>query len=70
MSQHLMHLPDALPCQAFDTDPVRTTSLTAYIGARWREAEQACGDLSARYLSKAEPELLKQIYDALMGTRP
>ncbi|KAI0722911.1 ARM repeat-containing protein [Earliella scabrosa] len=55
---------------AFDTDPVRTTSLTAYIGARWREAEQACGDLSARYLSKAEPELLKQIYDALMGTRP
>lgn len=57
-------------CQVFDNDPVRTTSLTAYIGARWREAEQACPDLQARYLSKAEPELLKQIYDALTGNRP
>ncbi|KAI0750869.1 ARM repeat-containing protein [Daedaleopsis nitida] len=54
----------------FDNDPVRTTSLTVYIGERWREAEQACPDLQARYLSKAEPELLKQIHDALMGTRP
>ncbi|KAM5532278.1 hypothetical protein V8D89_014036 [Ganoderma adspersum] len=57
----------------FDNDPVRTTSLTAYIGAKLREAEAACGggaELQSRYLAKAEPLLLKQIYDAVTGNRP
>ncbi|PIL37210.1 hypothetical protein GSI_00903 [Ganoderma sinense ZZ0214-1] len=57
----------------FDNDPVRTTSLTAYIGAKLREAEAACGggaELQSRYLAKAEPLLLKQIYDAIAGNLP
>lgn len=52
---------------------MRTTSLTAYIGAKLREAEVACGggaELQSRYLAKAEPLLLKQIYDAITGNRP
>ncbi|KAI1796323.1 ARM repeat-containing protein [Ganoderma leucocontextum] len=57
----------------FDNDPVRTTSLTAYIAATLRDAEAACGggaELQSRYLAKAEPLLLKQIYDAITGNRP
>ncbi|KAI0832484.1 ARM repeat-containing protein [Trametes gibbosa] len=57
----------------FENDPVRTTPLTIYIGARLREAEAACGggaELQTRYLAKAEPLLLKQIWDALNGTLP
>ncbi|KAL7282456.1 hypothetical protein ACG7TL_003927 [Trametes sanguinea] len=57
----------------FENDPVRTTPLTAFIAARLREAEAACGggaELHARYLAKAEPLLLKQINDALTGTLP
>ncbi|KAH9846976.1 ARM repeat-containing protein [Lenzites betulinus] len=57
----------------FESDPVRTTPLTVYIGARLREAEAACGggaELQTRYLAKAEPLLLKQIWDALNGTLP
>ncbi|KAH9943383.1 ARM repeat-containing protein [Epithele typhae] len=57
----------------FENDVVRTTPLTAYIGARLQEAEAACGgaaELQARYLAKAEPLLLKQITDALMGNLP
>ncbi|KAL1944202.1 hypothetical protein VTO73DRAFT_3387 [Trametes versicolor] len=57
----------------FDNDPVRTTPLTAFIGARLREAEAACGggtELESRYLAKAEPLLLKQVWDALNGVLP
>ncbi|CDO76254.1 hypothetical protein BN946_scf184470.g12 [Trametes cinnabarina] len=57
----------------FENDPVRTTPLTAFIAARLREAEAACGggaELHARYLAKAEPLLLKQINDALTGALP
>ncbi|OJT10170.1 Importin-11 [Trametes pubescens] len=59
--------------QVFDNDPVRTTPLTAFIGARLREAETACGggaELQSRYLAKAEPLLLKQVWDALNGALP
>ena len=59
--------------QVFDNDPVRTTSLTTYIGAKLQEAEAACGggaELQSRYLAKAEPLLLKQILDAVTGNRP
>lgn len=59
--------------QVFDNDPVRTTPLTAFIGARLREAEAACGggtELESRYLAKAEPLLLKQVWDALNGALP
>ncbi|KAI0719492.1 ARM repeat-containing protein [Cerioporus squamosus] len=58
---------------AFDNDPVRTTSLTAYVAAALRDAEAACGgsaQLQSRWLAKAEPEVLKQIYDAVTGNRP
>ncbi|KAI0677486.1 ARM repeat-containing protein [Trametes maxima] len=57
----------------FNNDPVRTTPLIAFIGARLREAEAACGgaqELQSRYLAKAEPLLLKQVWDALNGTLP
>ncbi|KAI0375701.1 ARM repeat-containing protein [Pilatotrama ljubarskyi] len=57
----------------FENDPVRTTPLAGFIGARLREAEAACGggaELQSRYLAKAEPLLLKQIWDALNGTLP
>ncbi|KAI0352893.1 ARM repeat-containing protein [Trametes cingulata] len=57
----------------FENDPVRTTPLAGFIGARLREAEGACGggaELQSRYLAKAEPLLLKQIWDALNGTLP
>ncbi|KAI0638247.1 ARM repeat-containing protein [Trametes polyzona] len=57
----------------FENDPVRTTRLTLYVGERLREAEAACGgaaELQTRYLAKAEPLLLKQIWDALNGTLP
>ena len=56
----------------FENDPVRTISLTGYIAERLREAEAACGggaELQNRFLSKADPLLMKQIYDALMGSR-
>ena len=59
--------------QVFDNDPVRTTSLTAYVAASLRDAEAACGgsaQLQSRWLAKAEPEVLKQIYDAVTGNRP
>ena len=57
--------------QVFETDPVRTTSLTGYIAERLREAEAACGGgLQTRFLSKADPLLMKQIQDALTGNRP
>ncbi len=59
--------------QVFDNDPMRTTPLTACIGARLREAETACGggaELQSRYLAKAEPLLLKQVWDALNGALP
>ena len=61
------------PLQVFDNDPVRTTSLTAYVAASLRDAEAACGgsaQLQSRWLAKAEPEVLKQIYDAVTGNRP
>ncbi|TBU32713.1 ARM repeat-containing protein [Dichomitus squalens] len=57
----------------FDNDPVRTTQLTGYIATKLREAEAACGggaELQSRYLTNAEPTLLKQIYDAITGNRP
>ncbi|RDX55688.1 ARM repeat-containing protein [Lentinus brumalis] len=58
---------------AFDNDPVRTTSLTTYVAAALRDAEAACGgsaQLQSRWLAKAEPAVLKQIYDAVTGNRP
>ncbi|KAI0650678.1 ARM repeat-containing protein [Trametes meyenii] len=57
----------------FNNDPVRTTPLTVFIGAGLREAEATCGgaqELQTRYLAKAEPLLLKQVWDALNGTLP
>ena len=58
--------------QVFETDPVRTTPLTTYIAERLRDAEAACGgaELQGRYLSKADPLLMKQIYDVITGNRP
>ena len=59
--------------QVFKTDPVRNVPLTAYIAERLREAEVATGSGSAlqnQYLSKADPLLMKQIYDALAGNLP
>ena len=56
-----------------ETDPVRTTPLTTYIAERLHDAEAACGggaELQSRYLSKADPLLMKQIYDAITGNRP
>ena len=52
---------------------MRTTPLTTYIAERLRDAEAACGggaELQSRYLSKADPLLMKQIYDAITGNRP
>ena len=41
------------------------------LAERLREAEAACGvGLQTRFLSKADPLLMKQIQDALTGNRP
>ncbi|OBZ76700.1 Importin-11 [Grifola frondosa] len=56
----------------FDNDPVRTTQLTTFIAARIQEAEAVCGGgaaFQARYLEKADPLVLKQIYAELVRNR-
>ncbi|KAI0776057.1 ARM repeat-containing protein [Trametes elegans] len=57
----------------FENDPVRTTALQGFVGASLQAAEAACGgaaELQAKYLSKADPLLLKQIGDAVSGVLP
>ncbi|EIN10324.1 ARM repeat-containing protein [Punctularia strigosozonata HHB-11173 SS5] len=57
----------------YDSDVVRTTQLTPFVAERLREAEAACGGtqiMQTRYLVKADPTVLKQIQDELMGLRP
>jgi hypothetical protein len=58
--------------QMYNNDLVRTTQLTPFVAARLREAEAACGPqvFQAQYLSKADPLVLKQIQDEIMGLRP
>ncbi|KIP12739.1 hypothetical protein PHLGIDRAFT_97377 [Phlebiopsis gigantea 11061_1 CR5-6] len=54
----------------YQSDPVRTTQLTAFIAACIAQAEAACGGgaaLNERYLMKADPTVLAQIQNELMG---
>ncbi|KAI0755466.1 ARM repeat-containing protein [Irpex lacteus] len=57
----------------YENDPVRTTQLTAFIGAQLQQAEIACGGaavLQQKYLAKADPTVMKQIQDELSGRGP
>ncbi|KAI0796611.1 ARM repeat-containing protein [Abortiporus biennis] len=56
---------------AFDSDPVRTTQLTAFIATQIQQAEIACGGaaaLQANYLSKADPLVLQQLQKELTSS--
>lgn len=56
--------------QCYQSDPVRTSQLTAFIAACIAQAEAACGGgaaLNERYLMKADPTVLAQIQNELMG---
>ena len=56
--------------QSWDNDPIRTTYLASFIGARLQEATEICGgpqELQTRYLAKADPTVLKQLQDEISG---
>ncbi|KDR83604.1 hypothetical protein GALMADRAFT_219426 [Galerina marginata CBS 339.88] len=50
----------------YDRDPIRATSLIAFVGSQIREAESVCGPANFQiYLNEADPTVLKQIQDVL-----
>lgn len=52
---------------------MKKTQLTGFIAVQLQQAEAACGGqevLQQRYLAKADPTVLKQIYDELNGRGP
>jgi hypothetical protein len=54
----------------YDTDPVRTTLLSSFIGERLRDAEVACGGtqvMQTRYLAKADPPVLQHLMREIFG---
>ncbi|KAI0347520.1 ARM repeat-containing protein [Trametopsis cervina] len=56
-----------------ENDLVKKTQLTGFIAVQLQQAEAACGGpevLQQRYLAKADPTVLKQIYDELNGRGP
>ncbi|TCD64327.1 hypothetical protein EIP91_004237 [Steccherinum ochraceum] len=55
---------------AYENDIVRTTQLTAFIGAAMQEAEVACGGravFAERYLAKIDPTIMEQIRKEVTG---
>ncbi|KAF5390622.1 hypothetical protein D9757_002665 [Collybiopsis confluens] len=53
--------------QLFESDLVRTTQLSTFVGDRLREAENRVGPTFQRYLSKADPAVLQHIQAELRG---
>ncbi|KAH9966059.1 ARM repeat-containing protein [Russula dissimulans] len=54
----------------YDTDPVRTISLSSFIAERLREAEVACGGtqvMQSQYLAKADPPVLQHLMREIFG---
>lgn len=52
--------------QVYERDPVRIAPLIAFVGAKLREAESACGYAHFQnYMRETDPTVLKQIQDFL-----